>query len=137
MQLAALVKQPAACACPAHLGSPELVLQHHRRRQLLPRLRDPSFTRVLLVTLPETTPVSQAAALQEDLRRARVEPWAWILNRSLLAARPRDPLLRARLQGEQRQVQRARTLSSRLYAIPFLSEPPVGSQALTQLTADA
>ena len=103
----------------------------------LMRIQDPAYTRVLLVTLPETTPVSQAAALQEDLRRARVEPWAWILNRSLLAARPRDPLLRARLQGEQRQVQRARTLSSRLYAIPFLSEPPVGSQALTQLTADA
>ena len=44
------------------------------------------YTRVILVTLPETTPVSQAAALQEDLRRARIEPFAWVVNRSLAAA---------------------------------------------------
>ena len=67
----------------------------------LMRLQDPAYTRVILVTLPETTPVSQAAALQDDLRRAGVEPWAWVLNRSLLATGTRDPLLQARLVGEQ------------------------------------
>ena len=46
----------------------------------LMRLQDPSYTHVILVALPETTPVSEAAALQEDLRRAHIEPWAWVVN---------------------------------------------------------
>lgn len=51
--------------------------------QLLPRLRDPAFTKILLVTLPEATPVHEAAALQDDLRRADIEPFGWIVNQSL------------------------------------------------------
>jgi arsenite-transporting ATPase len=92
----------------------------------LMRLQDPAYTRVILVTLPETTPVSQAAALQDDLRRAGVEPWAWVLNRSLLATGTRDPLLQARLAGEQAQVRRvASGLARRLHAVPWQAEPPV------------
>ncbi len=102
----------------------------------LMRLQDPDYTRVILVTLPEVTPVSQAAALQEDLRRARVEPYAWVLNRSLLAAGTHDPLLQARLAGEQRQVERvAGGLARRLYAVPWRPEPPVGLAALGALVA--
>jgi arsenite-transporting ATPase len=51
-------------------------------RQLLPRLRDPQFTKVILVTLPEATPVHEAAQLQADLRRAGIEPFAWVVNQS-------------------------------------------------------
>jgi arsenite-transporting ATPase len=47
------------------------------------RLQDPLYTHVILVTLPEITPVSEAAALQEDLRRTKIEPFAWVINRSL------------------------------------------------------
>ena len=61
----------------------------------LMRLQDADMTRVLIVTLPEVTPVSQAAALQDDLRRARIEPWAWVINKSLAATGTRDPLLQA------------------------------------------
>ncbi|WP_374431740.1 arsenical pump-driving ATPase [Ideonella dechloratans] len=100
----------------------------------LMRLQDPAYTRVILVTLPETTPVSQAAALQDDLRRAGVEPWAWVLNRSLLATGTRDPLLQARLTGEQAQVRRvASGLARRLHAVPWQAEPPVGLPALQAL----
>lgn len=100
----------------------------------LMRMQDPSYTRIILVTLPETTPVSQAAALQEDLRRAQIEPYAWVLNRSVLAAKPRDPLLVARLAGEVQQIQRIRpALAERLFVIPFQSEPPVGLKALHRL----
>ncbi len=100
----------------------------------LMRLQDPAYTRIVLVTLPEVTPVSQAAALQEDLRRAKIEPFAWVMNRSVLAAHPKDPLLQARLVGEQRQMARiAEGLSKRLYVIPFLTEPPVGITALNQV----
>ena len=52
----------------------------------LMRLRDPEYTKILLVTLAETTPVSEAAPLQEDLRRAQIEPYAWVINSSLAAA---------------------------------------------------
>jgi arsenite-transporting ATPase len=100
----------------------------------LMRLQDPRYTRIILVTLPEVTPVSQAAALQDDLRRAHIEPCAWVLNRSLLAAGTRDPLLAARLQGEQQQMARiADGLAPRCFVLPWLTEPPVGIEALTAL----
>ncbi len=62
---------------------------------LLPRLRDPEFTRVLVVTLPEATPVHEAAKLQEDLRRAEIEPFAWVINQSLVPLEVTDPTLQA------------------------------------------
>jgi arsenite-transporting ATPase len=103
----------------------------------LMRLQDPHYTQIILVTLPETTPVSQAAALQEDLRRAQIEPYAWVLNRSVLAAQPKDPLLLARLQGEVHQMKRIREgLSNHLFVIPFQAEPPLGVAALHELLVD-
>jgi arsenite-transporting ATPase len=100
----------------------------------LMRLRDPAYTQVILVALPEPTPVSQASALQEDLRRAGVEPYAWVLNRSLLAAAPKDPLLRARLLGEARQIERIRSgLAKKLFVIPWQARPLVGVRSLKAL----
>jgi arsenite-transporting ATPase len=102
----------------------------------LMRLQDPSLTRVILVTLPEVTPVSQAAALQDDLRRASIEPWAWVLNKSVAASGTRDPLLQARLTGEHRQTARiAAGLARRIFVVPWLPEPPVGVAALAALAA--
>ena len=54
--------------------------------ELLPRLRDPRFTKVLVVTLPEPMPIHEAARLQEDLRRAGIEPFAWVVNQSFAAS---------------------------------------------------
>jgi arsenite-transporting ATPase len=85
--------------------------------------------------LPETTPVSQAAALQDDLRRAKIEPFAWVVNRSLSAAGARDPVLAARLAGERRQLARiARGLARQVYVVPWQATPPVGLEALAALT---
>jgi len=67
---------------------------------LLPRLRDPSYTKILLVTLPEATPVHEAKALQDDLARAGIHPTAWVVNQSLAPLRPRDPVLVARRASE-------------------------------------
>lgn len=100
----------------------------------LMRLQDPKLTRVILVTLPETTPVSQAAALQDDLRRAKIEPYAWVVNRSLSAAGARDPLLAARLAGERRQLARlSGGLASSVFVVPWRVEPPVGRERLAAL----
>ncbi len=57
------------------------------------QLQDPEKTRVIIVTLAETTPVLEAAGLQQDLRRAGIEPWAWVINkqpRGREAAPPRS-----------------------------------------------
>lgn len=100
----------------------------------LMRLQDPAYTKIILVTLPEVTPVSQAAALQEDLRRARIEPFAWVLNKSVLATGTRDPLLQARLAGERKQIERMSAgLARRLYALPWLATPPIGLNELAVL----
>lgn len=104
----------------------------------LMRLQDPEYTRIVLVTLPEATPVSQAQALQDDLRRAGIEPYAWVLNKSVLAAGTEDPLLVTRLQGERRQQERLQKgLAKRLFAVPWLARPPVGLVELDKLVAPA
>ncbi len=101
----------------------------------LMRLQDPDYTRVVLVTLPETTPVSEAASLQNDLRRAQIEPWAWVVNRSLARTGTHDPLLQKRIRGEAAQIARIRSgLAERLYLLPYLKEPPVGVPRLLALT---
>jgi arsenite-transporting ATPase len=101
----------------------------------LMRLQDPDYTRVILVALPETTPVSEAASLQEDLRRAKIEPWAWVVNRSLARTGTRDPLLQRRIVGEAAQIARIKGgLARRMYLLPFLAEPPVGIPRLLALT---
>ena len=100
----------------------------------LMRLQDSAYTRVLLVTLAETTPVSQAGALQDDLRRAHIEPYAWIVNKSLLATGTHDPLLRQRLLGERRQIDRVRgSGAGRVFFVPWQAKPPVGLPGLREL----
>ncbi len=101
----------------------------------LMRLQDPDYTRVILVTLPETTPVSEAAALQDDLRRASIEPFGWVINKSLAATGTHDPLLRSRLVGERTQIARVRHgLAKRAYWLGLRTEPPVGVAKLRALT---
>jgi arsenite-transporting ATPase len=102
----------------------------------LMRLQDPDWTRVLLVTLPETTPVSEAAALQVDLRRARIEPFGWVVNRSLATAGTSDPVLAARARAELAQIARVRAgLARRIAIVPWCATPPVGRAALHDLAA--
>jgi arsenite-transporting ATPase len=104
----------------------------------LMRLRDPEYTKILIVTLAETTPVSEAAALQADLRRAGIEPFAWIVNGSLAATPSADPLLRHRAAGERAQLERVRRdHARRLAVVPWKLEPPVGRERLLELTEGA
>ena len=100
----------------------------------LMQLQDPKQTKVILVTLAETTPVLEAAHLQEDLRRAGIEPWAWVINNSVAAARVTSPLLRQRARNELREIDAVATQHATRYAIvPLQSEEPVGVQRLLQL----
>ena len=103
-------------------------------RELLPRLRDPRFTRVIVVTLPEPTPVHEAAALQADLRRAGIEPFAWVINQSLAGSGSLDPLLLKRGQGEAKFIREVvEAHSTRTVLVPWGTEEPTGADRLQQL----
>ncbi len=103
-------------------------------RNLLPRLRDPKFTQVLVVTLPAATPVHEAAGLQRDLLRAGIHPFAWIINQSFSHGGFLDPLLRARGRQEEPFLQEIREQhAARMALIPWQIEAPVGPTALLTL----
>jgi len=99
------------------------------------QLQDPKQTKVLIVTLAETTPVMEAANLQADLRRAGIGPWAWIINNSVAATQVTSPLLQARAHTELREINAvAQQHASRYALVPLLKEEPVGVERLLQLT---
>jgi arsenite-transporting ATPase len=89
---------------------------------------------VLLVALPEATPVHEAAALQADLRRARIEPFGWVINQSFALTDTRDPLLVERARRERPYLEEVvNTHASLATALPWLATEPVGVEALGQL----
>lgn len=100
----------------------------------LMRLQDADYTKIILVTLAEATPVSQAVALKDDLQRAQIMPFGWVVNRSLLASGTSDPLLRARMVSEVKQIERVVDETGHLpVLVPWTAEPPVGIDALSDL----
>ncbi|MGZ8804768.1 MAG: ArsA-related P-loop ATPase, partial [Microbacterium sp.] len=103
----------------------------------LMRLQDPAHTKVILVTLAETTPVLEAQGLQEDLERAGIHPWAWVVNNSIAAAHPRSPFLRRRARNEVEQIARVGELAERVAIVPLLVEEPVGVERLSALVREA
>jgi len=105
-------------------------------RQLLPRLRDPDYTRVLIVTLPEATPVHEAERLAKDLARAGIKPYAWVINQSLLASGTTHPVLCQRGAYEVPFIRRVvDDLAQDCALIPWLAESPVGVTGLEHLVA--
>jgi arsenite-transporting ATPase len=89
--------------------------------RLLPRLRDPNFTNILLLTLPEATPVHEAAALQRDLERADIRPFGWVINQSLAPLAVTDPVLVRRRAGEARFHSEVAALARRVAVVPWAS----------------
>jgi arsenite-transporting ATPase len=106
-------------------------------RRLLPQLRNPDFTRIIVVTLPEATPVHEAARLQDDLNRAGITPYAWVINQSFCATGTHDPVLAERGALELRYIAEVRDkLAPRLALIPWQAEPPIGAEGLQRLFAE-
>lgn len=73
-------------------------------KNLLPLLKNPEFTKILIVTLPEATPVHEAEQLQSDLRRAGIEPYAWVINQSFAATDTQDTLLKQKSFSELKYI---------------------------------
>jgi arsenite/tail-anchored protein-transporting ATPase len=102
--------------------------------KLLPRLRDPAFARLLVVTLAESTPVHEAERLQTDLRRAGIQPSGWVINASLATSGTIHPTLRARAAAELQHIERVTQLSERgTWLVAWQPQPPVGVGALRDL----
>lgn len=100
------------------------------------RLQDPEQTKIVIVTLPETTPVLEAIHLQDDLKRAGIEPWGWIVNSSLAAAETTQPVLQKRALSELEQIAKVRDdLSIRYAVVPMQAVEPVGIKKLQALCA--
>lgn len=104
----------------------------------LMQLQDTRQTKVLIVTLAETTPVLEAANLQADLRRAGIEPWAWVVNNCVAAASTRSPLLQVRAAAERVQIAAVSTQHATRYAVVAMQlEEPVGIERLESLARHA
>lgn len=97
-------------------------------------LQDPEKTKVIIVTLAETTPVLEAANLQQDLRRAEIEPWAWVINSSLAAAKPSSPFLVTRASRELPLINDVtKQFAERIALTPLQNEEPVGAALLAKM----
>jgi arsenite-transporting ATPase len=100
------------------------------------QLQDPKQTKILIVTLAEKTPVLEAANLQEDLRRAGIEPWAWVINNSIAATTTTSALLHQRALNELVEINTVAEQYAKRYAlVPMLKEEPVGVERLHQLAS--
>ncbi|UCZ52396.1 arsenical pump-driving ATPase [Bacillus shivajii] len=103
-------------------------------RNLLPRLRDSNETHVVLVTLPEATPVFEAERLQEDLKRAHIEPQWWIINQSFSATNTDDPVLRGRANAEQRWIEKVTNhLGENTVLVPWSEKEVIGLEMLKSM----
>jgi len=97
-------------------------------KQLLPRLKDAHFTHVLLVALPEATPIHEAMQLERDLARADIKPMAWVVNQCLTGLHVSDPVLLARRAAEAQHLEELTRHSPRLVLERWHDATPQGAQ---------
>lgn len=106
-------------------------------KQLLPRIRDSKFTKILIVALPEATPTHEAEALQTDLKRAGIEPYGWIINRSFAISGTKDDVLLAKGLHELDYIAEiSQKLSSKTVLSPWIGEELVGATVLKKLISE-
>lgn len=102
-------------------------------KKLLPRLRNAEETGVVLVTLPEATPVFEATRLQDDLKRAEITPKWWVINRSLYATGTTDHVLKARAASEKQWIRKVQEeLTDNAALIPWMKKVRIGYDQLKE-----
>ncbi|MEW5549842.1 arsenical pump-driving ATPase [Peribacillus frigoritolerans] len=99
--------------------------------KLLPQIRNAEETAVVIVTLAEATPVLEASRLQDDLRRAKIDPQWWVINQSLYATNTVDPVLSGKAMSEKEWIHEVKEKSSeKCVIIPWMHEEKVGYEKL-------
>lgn len=102
-------------------------------KKLLPRLRNPEETGVVIVTLAEATPVLEASRLQEDLKRAQIDPKWWVINQSMYATDTTDPILKGRAVSEKQWIKKVNEeFAPQCAIIPWLHEEKIGYDKLKE-----
>jgi arsenite-transporting ATPase len=101
----------------------------------LMRLQDPEQTRIIIVTLPETTPVLEAEHLAADLVRAGIQPWAWVVNQSIAATDTTSGLLRRRAEAEREHIAAVTGRHGRVAVVGLAAEEPSTLPALRSMVA--
>ena len=92
-------------------------------RELLPRIRDPKFTKIVIISLAEATPTHEAEDLQEDLQRAGIKPFGWVINRNFAISGSTDPLIHAKGLHELSFIKEtANNLSKKTVVIPWMAK---------------
>ena len=110
-------------------GEVPVAVQH-----LLPTLRNPEETSVIITTLPEATPVYEAERLQQDLQRAGLTVHFWVINQSFSMIQTNDHLLKRKIISEQKWMERVDSLSnSHTVLIPWSLKEPKGLEGLHYL----
>lgn len=100
-------------------------------RKLLPQIRNQKETAVVIVTLAEATPVLEASRLQDDLRRASIDPKWWVINQSLYTTDTSDPILKRKAVAEQQWLKEVRdNLAEKTALIPWTNEEKIGYEKL-------
>lgn len=100
-------------------------------QKLLPRLRNPEETSVVIVTLAEATPVLEASRLQTDLQRAEITPEWWVINQSLNATVTKDPVLQGRAVAEEEWIDKVESeLAEKCAVVPLISQNKPGYEQL-------
>lgn len=102
-------------------------------KKLLPRLRDKSQTEVIIVTMPETTPVYEAMRLQEDLRRAEIKNDWWIINQSLYKTKTTNPILRIKANNEIKWINKVDKISKGKFVVIAWSPKEIKGKMLLEL----
>ncbi|WP_050614139.1 arsenical pump-driving ATPase [Bacillus testis] len=103
-------------------------------RELLPKLRDESYTSIIITTLPEATPVFEATRLEKDLQRANIAIHWWVINQSFYVTDTLDAILAQKAQAEKNWIQRVNELSNgHMVIIPWSVQEPKGTDGLNHL----
>lgn len=102
-------------------------------KKLLPRLKNSAETEVIIVTLPETTPVYEAMRLEEDLKRANIHTKWWVINSSLYNAKTTNKMLSAKASNEIEWINKVDAHSMGKFAVISWSADEIKGDKLNEL----
>lgn len=113
----------------------EMTRQNQNVETPLVMLQNPNLTKVIITTLAEPTPVQEAYDLQQDLQRANINPWGWIVNNSLVQDGIQAELLKERAASQQPLIDKViQQYSTHTAVVAMQKKEPVGVSALNALS---
>ena len=104
-------------------------------RKLLPRLRNKEETEVLIITLPEATPVYEAMRLEDDLKRAGIATKWWVVNSSMYRTGTTNTMLAAKASNEIEWINKIDERSKGNFALMAWSPDEIEGEKLKELIA--